>query len=413
MEIAPVTTAVSNLKSGAPSHAGDRSRPEASRCVRAERRRVFFLVDSLQLGGTETQAVELALRLSSTTYDVTLGCLKKEGPLLERLNKTCIRVEEFYPRGGLDSFGGLYQLLRLRNYLRKGKFDVVHTHDLWSNLVGIPAAKLADVPVTVSSQRDLSHDTWYKSVPGRLLREAQRRSTVVLTNANAIREGLIRQEGFVPARVKVIHNGIDTERFTNAVPDRVRLFYGLSDCRFVVLVGNMHSDVKGHPTLIAAARRVLNVFPNVRFVLVGDGHRRKAFEQMVADAKLGANFLFFGSRSDVPDILASCDIGILPSDSEGLPNALLEYMAAGLPTIATRVGGNMEVIADRTTGLLIPPQNPAALAESLIRLLNDSSLARRLGTNGQRFVRERFSFESLTRAVDDLYSHLLQVKGIA
>lgn len=370
-------------------------------------------MDSLQVGGTETQVVELALRLPRTTYEVTLGCLKKEGPLLERLNGSSVRVEEFYPKGGLDSVGGFYQLMRLRNYLRKGKFDVVHTHDLWSNLVGIPAAKLADVPVIVSSQRDLSHDPWYRSIPGRLLREAQRRSTVVLTNANSIREGLVLREGFAPSKVKVIYNGIDTERFTNASPDRRRLFPGMSDCRFVALVGNMHSDVKGHPTLIAAARTVLNAFPNVRFVLIGDGDRRKAFEQMVADEKLVANLLFLGFRSDVPDILASCDIGILPSDSEGLPNALLEYMAAGLPTIATSVGGNVEVIADGVTGLLIPPHAPVALAESLIRLLKDSSLARRLGSDGQRFVRERFSFESLTRAIGELYSHLLRIKGTA
>src|SRR6266513_3876713 len=120
-------------------------------------RKVFHLVDSLEVGGTETQAVELALRLPKAEYDVTLGCMRAQGPLLDRLRGTNVVVEEFYPKGGIDSPGGIYQLLRLTAFLRRGKFEVVHTHDLWSNLMGVPAARLAGVPAIISSQRDLSH----------------------------------------------------------------------------------------------------------------------------------------------------------------------------------------------------------------------------------------------------------------
>ena len=191
----------------APQHAFNRD---------ASKRRVFFLVDSFNVGGTETQAVELALRFDPAAYDMPLACLKKEGPLLERLNHTAIRVVEFHPHGGFDSPGGIYQLLRMSNFLRKGRYQVVHAHDLWSNLIGVPAAKIAGVPVIVSSQRDLSHDPWYQTTRGRLLRAVQRRSTVLLTNAAAIREGLVEQEGFSPAKVKVIRNGVDVERFASA-----------------------------------------------------------------------------------------------------------------------------------------------------------------------------------------------------
>src|ERR1700745_2900309 len=102
------------------------------------RRKVFYLVDSLEVGGTETQAVELALRMPVSDYEITIGCLRAQGPLLARLRGSTIRLEEFHPKGGMDSPGGIYQLARLAGFLRRNRFDVVHTHDLWSNLLGVP-----------------------------------------------------------------------------------------------------------------------------------------------------------------------------------------------------------------------------------------------------------------------------------
>jgi glycosyltransferase involved in cell wall biosynthesis len=370
-----------------------------------QKRRVFFLLDSFNVGGTETQAVELALRLDPANYEVTLGCLKHEGPLLARLHSSAVKVTEFHPQGGFDSPGGIYQLARMQSFLRRGTFDVVHTHDLWSNLIGVPAAKMAGVPVIISSQRDLSHDPWYKTTKGRLLRAVQRGSSAVLTNAEAIRTGLIEDEGFIPRRVRVIYNGVDVDRFRSVQADRERLFPGTAGQKLVVLVGNMHSDVKGQPTVIAAASKVLQHFPQTRFVFVGDGERRTDFEQQAA--KFGKAFVFLGRREDIPEILASCDIALLPSAAEGMPNAVLEYMAAGLPVIASRVGGNVEAIEDGISGLLIPAGDSGALADSLMRLLDDEPFAHRLAQSAQKSVRERFSFENLTHNIDSLYTELL------
>src|SRR5580700_4015693 len=116
------------------------------------RRKVFFLLDSLNIGGTETQAVELATRLDSARYEVTLGCLRARGPLLEKLAGTAVSVREFYPKGGSDSMHGIYQMFRLAIFLRRGGFRIVHAHDLYANLLGIPAAVIARVPVIISSQ---------------------------------------------------------------------------------------------------------------------------------------------------------------------------------------------------------------------------------------------------------------------
>ena len=368
---------------------------------------MFYLVDSLNVGGTETQAVELALRLPASEYEIVMGCLRAEGPLLERLKGSAVSVREFYPTGGLDSQAGLWQVARLAAYLRREKFDVVHTHDLWSNLMGVTAARLAGVRAIISSRRDLAHFDWYQGKRRHWLRRIQNLSGVVLANATPIRDALIAEDGFAPEKLRVIHNGVDTEKFQRAKRDRARLFPGAGNESLVVLVGNMHSDVKGHPWLIAAAPAVLREFPEVRFVLAGDGELRPQFEAQATKLGLANKFMFLGRRSDIPEILASCDIAVLPSRAEGLPNAVLEYMAAGLPTIASRVGGNAELVQDGITGLLVPAQNADALAGALLRLLRNPEQARQIARDGQRFAVENFSFERLIREVDGLYTELL------
>jgi len=372
------------------------------------RRKVFYLVDSLNVGGTETQAVELALRLPVSEYEVTMGCLRAEGPLLEKLRGSAVNVREFHPSGGLDSAAGLYELIKLAGYLRREKFDVVHTHDLWSNLMGVPAARLARVPAIVSSRRDLAHFDWYQGKRRHWLRRIQNLSGVVLANATPIRDALISEDRFAPEKLRVIHNGVDTEKFQRAQRDRARLFPDVGNEMLVVLVGNMHSDVKGHPWLIAAAPTVVREFPEVRFVFAGDGELRPTFAAQVAQLGLESTFKFLGRRSDIPEILASCDLAVLPSRAEGLPNAVLEYMAAGLPTIASRVGGNAELVQDGVTGLLVPAENASALAGALLRFLRDPEQARQIANNGQRFAVENFSFERLIREIDELYGELLE-----
>jgi glycosyltransferase involved in cell wall biosynthesis len=375
------------------------------------RRKVFYFLDSLEVGGTETQAVELALRMSASAYDVTLGCLRVKGPLLEKLKGSAVAIREFHPVGGLDSPRGLYQLARLSGFLRREKFDVVHTHDLWTNLMGVVAARMAGVPAIVSSRRDLAHFDWYQGSKRSWLRRIQNLSGVVLANATPIRDALISEDGFAPEKLRVIHNGVDTVKFQRARRDRERLFPGMQNQKLVVLVGNMHTDVKGHPWLIDAAPSVLKEFPQTRFVFAGDGDSRPAFEQQAAKLGLQSNFLFLGRRSDIPDVLASCDIAVLPSRAEGLPNAVLEYMATGLPTIASRVGGNAELVEDGVTGLLVPPENSLAMADALLRLLRDPDLSRKMAEHGRKLAVENYSFERLIREVDALYTELLRRRG--
>jgi L-malate glycosyltransferase len=390
----------------------DRPRLQGQTPAATRRRKVFFLLDSLNVGGTETQAVELALRLDPERYDVTLGCLRVRGPLLQKLTGSNVSLREFFPQGGFDSPGGIYQMFRLAFFLRKSGFQIVHSHDLYANMLGIPAAVLARTPVIISSRRDLGHLEWYQGKRRVWLRRLQSFSAIVLANAEAIRESLVAEDGFAPEKVRVIYNGIDVDRFATASRDRNWLVLGAEQEKWIVLVGNMHSDVKGHPWLIEAAVAIAREFPQVRFLLAGDGVQRANFERQVADRGLQANFSFLGRREDVPQILACGDIAVLPSKAEGLPNAVLEYLAAGLPTVASRVGGNSEIVQDGITGLLVPPEDSSALAEALLRLLRDPNAAASMGTRAREFVSANFSFKRMIENTDQLYSELLRLRGL-
>src|SRR5580698_6270292 len=255
---APESLAVdSDTAAGSPANRVPSERTSGERVSgaypNAVRRKVFFLLDSLNVGGTETQAVELAIRLDSNRYDVTLGCLRARGPLLGRLAGSAVSVREFYPKGGFDSIPGMYQMFRLAIFLRRGGFQIVHTHDLYANLLGIPAAVIARVPVIISSQRDLAHLDLYRTRRRTWLRRLQKLSTAVLTNADAVRDAVLAENHFAPEKVRVIHNGVDMEKFSHGSRDRTWLVPGAAaevakenaQEKWIALVGNMHSDVKG------------------------------------------------------------------------------------------------------------------------------------------------------------------------
>src|ERR1700735_5297959 len=247
--------ATSNEISGPSSVESSNARMSSTLVGRHARRRrkVFYLVDSFDMGGTESQAVELAMRMGAAGYEVTLGSLRAEGVLLERLGGTPVEGLEFHPRGGIDSPGGVYQVMRLSWFLRRNKFHVVHTHDLWSNLMGVPAARLAGVSAIVSSRRDLANFDWYRSKRRGWLRGLQNLGGAVLVNATPIRDALIAEDGFKPGKLRVIHNGVDIEKFHTSRAERDELFPGVGKGKLIVLVGNMHTDVKGHPWLIRSA----------------------------------------------------------------------------------------------------------------------------------------------------------------
>lgn len=220
------------------------------------------------------------------------------------------------------------------------------------------------------------------------------------------------RDGFPPDKIHVVYNGIDREKFAQTAGDRKLLLPGLTaNHKLIVMVANMHIGVKGHSDLIEAARTIHEACPEARILLAGDGEMRPFFQDQVKAAGLEEMFMFLGHRTDIPGLLACCDIGVLASRSEGLPNAVLEYMAAGLPVVATTVGGLPEIIEDETSGLLVPPEDPAALCTAIVRLLMDEQLRKRLGTAGRERVVAQFNFANVMANLRQLYRNPRHTSG--
>jgi glycosyltransferase involved in cell wall biosynthesis len=368
-------------------------------------RRVLYLVDTLNVGGTETQVAHVAQRLRSRSHDVVVGCLRAEGSLLEVLRRGNVPIVEFRKGKTLLSLNGLYQLFRLAHFLRRGRFHAIHSHDLWSNLLGIPAAWLARIPIIISSRRYLADLEWYTPWRSALMRVIYRLSTHVTVNSRSVRDLLARRDSLSPEKIQVLNNAVDVDRFATAQGDREHLFPGTgSHSKLIAVVANMYSRVKGHTYLISAASTVCRDIPEAIFVLIGDGKERPNLEQQVRQAGLEKNFLFLGSRGDVPELLACCDLFVLPSEAEALPNALLEAMAAGLPVVGTRVGGIPEIIGNGVDGLIVPAKDPHALAEAILRILQNPRFAKQLSQAGQEMVRAHFDFDRLLAELEQLYT---------
>ncbi len=367
--------------------------------------KVLFFVDRLDLGGTETQMVQLATRLDPRRYEVTVAYMEGDAPLKPNLVQSGLRVIEFPKRGSLISFRSARQFLRLARFIRREKFEVVHSHDLWANLVAVPAARLARAPVIISSQRDLAHLAWYTPSRTKVIRRIHRMATRVIANSAAVADMLVNEFRIPADRVRVMRNGVDLSRFKKRTGPRAAPLDQLDpDAKILLTVANMHSAVKGHYDLIEAARNICPVFPGVRFVLAGDGVERPKIEEAVRSAGMEKNFIFLGQRADVPELLASADIFVLPSRAEGLPNAALEAMAAGLPVVATRVGGIPEIIENGVSGLLVPPQDSASLARALLRVLGDPEFAARLAAASLERACSEFSFERAVAQLEEIYA---------
>jgi glycosyltransferase involved in cell wall biosynthesis len=360
--------------------------------------RVLLLGDSLRPGGTEGQFVEVASGLGRAGWDVDVACMRAEGSLRGRLDGEGIRPWSYGPASTRAPHLAR-AILGLARHMRAGRVALVHCFDFYSNILGVPAARLARVPVVIASQRDLgnlrspSQQRWQRGV----LRLAH--ATVV--NSPSIAEILTRNGSLASERIQFIPNGVDLERF-HAVPGGHRP----EGPPMVMTLGNLRPE-KGLEDFVRAAQLVHARMPEVAFAICGDGPLRAALESLVGQLGLRDVVVLQGATATPETALWSGTILVHPSLSEASSNVVLEAMASGLPVVATRVGGLPWLIADEVSGLLVPPSDPAALAKAIMRLLESPGLAAELGGWAARRAREQFSMSAMLRRVEALYSDLL------
>ncbi len=297
---------------------------------------------------------------------------------------------------GLQPGTDFGMLLRVARLFRSWRVDVVHTRNVESFFYGLPAARLAGVPAVIHSEhgRTFPEKRLRVIVQRLLLRHADAAFTV----SEQLRADLVRELRLRSDRLDVLYNGVDIARFHPAV--RSASCEGTRPLR-IGSVGRL-VPVKNYPLLLKAFASLPANVPT-ELVLVGEGPERAALEQLASELGIRARVKFAGHRNDVPQVLQGLDIFVLPSINEGMSNTLLEAMAAGLPVVASDVGGNREIVQDERSGLLFRSGDAEGAASRLLRLAKGADLRHGLGQAAAARVREHFSMEAMLRRYEALY----------
>jgi len=289
--------------------------------------------------------------------------------------------------------GGVLRLWRL---MKSGNFDVVETFTHDSNLLGLPVAWLAGVPVRIATHRGEIENfpAWREKLHSWLINAGVARTLIAVsapTRQKAIAEGV------KPEKVTVILSGIEPLDTSSVNREEVRRELRMGPNEILLLAVGRLMVQKGHDILVQAMPGIISRFPNVRAVICGDGPLRPQLQAQIDALNLSSHVTLLGMRMDVAPLLAAADVFVLPSRWEGLPRALLEAMAAGLPSVATRVDGTQEVLTHGEHGLLVPSEDPNELANSIIQLLEDPELRKRIGAAAQARVLQNYNAEGMCR----------------
>lgn len=382
--------------------ARDRLTPSGAEPKAPGRPDLFLMTNTLEVGGSERQFVALVEALDRERFNVHPACLRRIGGLATRLGE----IPEFPPGGSLFWLQAQRARWAMLRRMRDQHIAVAHAFDFYTNLMLIPAARIARVPVVIGSHRQL----------GDLLTRAQykaqcwafRFSDRVVCNSRAAAVRL-RQAGFSENKLEIIPNGLAEAAFTPCAPAIPRK----PGVVRLGMIARMNDPVKNHPLFLCAAARLRKQMPGVEFVLVGDGPLRPGLQAMATELGIGEQVIFAGERHDIPSILASLDVSVLVSSSESLSNVILESMAAGVPVVATDVGGNAELVRNGETGVLVAPNDEGKFVEALVQMVREPGLRMQYAERGKQVARSHFHIDKVCRCYEQLYLALLQEKMTA
>ena len=368
--------------------------------------KLLYLIPSLRAGGAEIQLLSLVRGLDKSSFDPTVATFYRGGALDASFAQVPGLGLVFLNKKSPLDFRHLPALVRR---MRRERYDVVQPFNLSARLIGVVAAAFAHDPITVVTERTARPLVTTAGSGFYLLLEkyAMRRASVVVTNSEAGRRFLLSR-GIRSEKIRVIYNGVEALRIRPKTPaDEIRASIGFGPAQPVVGMIARLAPEKDPLMFVRAGRRALRRRPELRFVLVGDGPLRDSVRDAVR-AAAGEEVILTGYRENVADWLQIMDVVVLTSSRvEGCSNSILEAMALGKPVIATRVGGNRELIQDGVNGLLVRPRDPDALADAIERLFLDEPLRRRLAARGRETVRRRFSGRRMVADYQNLYQELI------
>ena len=384
--------------------------------IRVKFMQVLHLISSSGFYGADNVLIELSKKLRQTAFSPVIGVFKNiHNPHLEvaeEAKRYNLPLQIFSCNGRLDP----RTILLIRRFVEEQKINLIHTHGYKSNFYTLAAALGKKVPMITTCHNWLGDDIkmrLYARLDKFFLNQFDR----IIAVSDAVKQEILNHS-ISPEKVVTIYNGIDIERFNNRVKENnIRREFGIGeDCKVIGTVGRL-SEEKGHVYLLKAAEKVLQKYPKVVFLIVGDGPLRKYLEEnssQIVDKLYSQKacpknpFIFTGVRSDISTIYALMDIFVLPSLTEGLPMVLLEAMASQKPVIATDVGAVPKVFEHGRSGLLIEPGNVNSLAMAIMELLANPQKAQKMAKHARQKVEQEFSSDIMTEKYLDVYQDMLQ-----
>jgi len=372
--------------------------------------KVVLLTDCLAYltGGAERQIFELARRLSKNKYSVTIASLECEGQAPQKTIESHDCRFVAFPVKRIYGLSGLLGGFRFIKFLKKEKVDILITYHFSSDIWGAITAKIAGVPAIISNRRDMGF--WRGQRHIQAYKMINRFVSKIVVNAQAIKSLFMKEEGIDERKLWVINNGIDLEGEENRSQDtQLRENLNIKEEDTVIIhIANI-TPVKGHDFLLKAFKVILKENSNVKLLIVGADEMNGSVENLVEQLKIGDSVFCLGVRKDISQLLYISDICVLPSLSEGMSNSIMEYMAAGKPVIATRVGGSPELVEHGVNGLLVEKANEAELADAILELVQDPNKCVEMGKQGYRKIAKGFSMKKMVQSYERLFEELLTV----
>ncbi len=352
---------------------------------------------SLRPGGLENGVVNVVNRLDPERFRSSVCCLQASGEFAQRITRSDVPVHEMDLRKGNDPM----MPLRLARLFRRTGTDIVHTRNAEAFFYGAVGARMAGIGTVIHSEHG-------RTLPDTFRRMALQRWLAPLANmtfavSEQLKLDLVKHVRLAKDRIHVIYNGVDLGRFASTDRVRARALLGVDQATTVIGSVGRLAAVKNYKLLV----RAIAAIPGVDLVLIGDGPQRGQIEAEAAAAGICERVRLLGHREDVAELLPGLDVFVLPSLSEGMSNTLLEAMACGLPVVASRVGGNVELVRNGVTGILFPSEDAEALSTALRPLCADAGLRATMGLQGKRRAREQFGIDTMIDAYQSMYARAI------
>lgn len=364
--------------------------------------KILYIIWSLEPGGAERVVIDLAKHIDRIRFEPYVCCINQPGRLSDELVNNDISIFHLNKRGKID-FSALRRLIRI---MKEKDFDIIHTHmftaNLWGRLANIFARRR---PVVITEH---NIDEWKNVLHFLLDRILLLYTQKVIFVSDKVRQ-FYEKKVNVPEEMSVVcHNGIDTSRLSiENGRDKFRVSIGVRDDALLIgSIGRLvpQKDVKN---FLRAFYKVKNEKEDIIAIIVGDGPEREELVNLRDELNLSDCVKFLGMRNDIGDILNSLDLLVVSSKREGLSISILEAMSMRVPVIATNVGGNSECIIDGETGLLVPPEDPGALSQAILKGLSNKETLKDMGKKAKRLFEERFTVDKMVKLHEEIYEDIV------